>query len=106
MATSQSGSTAGRVRPTYRNADGEKVSQAELEEGDTFVARVKWFDDWKARPVHFTVTRTENITDDVKARGTDGHKYKFYGDRPHIECLTDDKEGYHRGQQTGRHKRL
>jgi hypothetical protein len=110
MATSQSGSTdSTERRPTYRDVTGETVHGKELSEGDMFVARVSWFgsfDECIARPTHFRVTRADDMLGDVIAEGSDGNTYKFYGDRAHVECLTDDDQGYHRGNKAARLKRI
>lgn len=91
----------------YHNHDGERTHLCELEEGDSFVARVSWYD--SGRPNQFTVTRpvTEferEVWEDgntpmaeVKAEGSDGETYKFYIDNQHVECTTDDGKGYDRG---------
>lgn len=110
MATCHDGSTVRtEPRPTYRDVAGERVSGEELSEGEWFVARVSWFGDFDsalARPTHFRVKRADDFVGDVIAEGTDGHTYKFYGDRPHVECLSDDKRGKHRGNKSARLARL
>jgi len=110
MAQSQSGSAESTTRqPTFRQIEGESVHGKELSEGDWFAARVSWFDDFDraiARATHFRVKRSDDFVGDVVAEGTDGHTYKFYGDRPHVECLSDDKKGYHRGNKSARLKKL
>lgn len=110
MAESQSGSTESTERrPTFRQIEGESIHGEDMEEGEWFAARVSWFCDFDeaiAKPTHFRAKRTDDFVGDVIAEGTDGHTYKFYGDRPHVECLSDDKKGYHRGNKSARLKRI
>lgn len=94
---------------SYHEADGEPVSKSELADGDRVALRVSWFgsvDEACARPTTFTVTETWDYIDDVMLEGDDGHTYKLYDSRATVECLSDDKEGKHRGNLAGRIKRL
>lgn len=103
-------SQATKRRPTYRDIEGETVTDTtKFDEGEWFAARVSWFEDFDeavARPTHFRVKRSDDFVGDVLAEGTDGHTYKFYGDRMHVECLSDDKVGKHRGNKSASLKRL
>lgn len=106
---------------TFHDYDGESVGLTDLEEGDNVALRVSWygsFEETKERPTEFTVTEpvsdaarrvAENGNtpmDSVKFEGDDGHTYKVYTDNPHVECTTDDKDGYDRGTLSARPKRL
>ena len=106
-------------RTTTRRISGEKLSYADLEEGDRFALRVSWHtDDYAERPCAFEVTRPltdfdkEILRDgltpmgSIGARGSDGHKYKIYVDNTHVECTTDDKKGYDRGSKAGPPKEI
>jgi len=93
----------------YHDAEGETVSKGELNDGDRVALRVSWFGDFQEaldRPTFFTVTDTWDFIDDVMLEGDDGHTYKLYDSRATVECLSDDKKGKHRGNLSGRVKRL
>jgi hypothetical protein len=107
MAQSHSGNGGAQTRrPTFNKIEGEYIERTDFEEGDWFVARIKWFDWEPDNPTHFRVKRSDDLLGDVLAEGTDGHTYKFYGDRATIECLSDDKRGKHRANLAARIKRI
>lgn len=102
---------------SYHDIDGETVGYEQLENGDEFAMRVSWYDWTDDKPVRFTVTRElsestkrtikeseYSAMGSIKAEGSDGHMYKLYIDNAHIECLTDDKDGYDRGTKASKPK--
>ncbi|MDB9247473.1 hypothetical protein PN419_00430 [Halorubrum ezzemoulense] len=100
-------------RTTARQIGGDKLSYADLSEGDRFALRVSWHGYAAVRPVAFEVTRTLSAYDkellreghtpmaSIGARGSDGHKYTIYIDNVHVECTTDDEAGLDRGAKAG-----
>ena len=104
------------ARQFYDDVIEDKVSVAELEEGDRFAQSISWYGDLeesRGRPVIFevvspiselakeTLERGQTPMASVKARGSDGALYKIYVDNVHVECLDDDKGGYDRGTKSG-----
>jgi len=93
----------------YHDAEGEAVSKEQLRIGDRVALRVSWFGDFQEaldRPTFFTVTEAPTHIADRILEGDDGHTYKLYDSRATVECLSDDKEGKHRGNLSGRVKKL
>lgn len=102
---------------SYHDIDGETVGYEELSNGDEFAIRISWYNWTEDKPVRFTVTEelsesTKNVLRNadyqpmgsIKAEGSDGHTYRLYIDNHHIECLTDDKDGYDRGTKASKPK--
>jgi len=93
----------------YHDADGEATTKEHLRIGDRVALRVSWFGDFEeaiARPTFFTVVEAPNHIADRKLEGDDGETYRIFDSRATVECTTDDKEGYHRGNLCGRIKKL
>lgn len=100
----------------YRKLDGETVNWYQLDSGDRFALRISWYDWDESKPTAFTVLDPMSDTDkemareghtpmsSVKAEGDDGHTYRIYYDNLHVECLTDDKDGYDRGTKASKPK--
>jgi hypothetical protein len=89
---------------SYHSADGETVDRGDLQEGQTVALRISWYSWDESKPVTFTVVRNDFCS--LKLEGSDGHTYRIYDDSSHVECTTDEKQGYDRGHIAARPKVL